>query len=77
MNDFKDTSIAEELEASPQPVKVKRLVGFAAMNPEEQKALARKGQAALVASGKRHTWTTEQAREAARIGWARRRGTGA
>lgn len=54
--------------------KVKRLIGFAAMPTEQQREIARRGQAALAATGKRHAWTSDTAREAARIGWARRKG---
>ena len=55
---------------------VKKLIGFAAMDPERQREIARSGQAALKASGKRHVFNSEKAKEAARLGWARRRGTG-
>ena len=52
----------------------KKLVGFAAMPADRQREIARMGQAALAASGRRHKWTPEKAREAAALGWARRRG---
>jgi hypothetical protein len=52
----------------------KKLAGFAALPVERRREIARMGQAALIASGKRHTFTPEKAREAARVGWARRRG---
>lgn len=55
-------------------VNTKKLVGFAALPSERQREIARMGQAALKASGRRHAWTSEQAREAAKLGWARRNG---
>lgn len=52
---------------------VKKPIGFAALPFEKRQEIARRGQAALVASGKRHTFTSEKARQAAIVGWARRR----
>ena len=42
--------------------------GFAAMDPEEQKAIARKGGVAAHAKGTAHEWSSEKAREAGRKG---------
>lgn len=53
----------------------KKLIGFAAMPAERLKEIARLGQAAVTRSGRRFKFTPEKAREAARVGWARRRGT--
>lgn len=50
----------------------KKLNGFAALPAERQREIARMGQAALKASGKRYTFTSDKAREAAKLGWARR-----
>lgn len=57
-----------------QVTETKKLTGFAAMTPERQREIARAGQAALKASGKRHTWNSESAKQAAVKSWARRRG---
>lgn len=46
----------------------KQLRGFAAMDPEKQKAIARKGGISAHASGRAHQFTSEQAREAGRKG---------
>lgn len=42
--------------------------GFAAMDPEQLRALASKGGKACQAKGKGRRWNTEQAREAGRRG---------
>lgn len=55
--------------------KIKKLTGFAAMPTERQREIARQGQAALAASGRRYKFSPEKARQAAIVGWARRRGT--
>jgi len=49
----------------------KPLRGFAAMDPEQQKAIARKGGIAAHESGHAHEWDREQAREAGRRGGKR------
>lgn len=54
----------------------KKLVGFAAMPSDRQREIARMGQAALQASGRRYTFSPEKAREAAKLGWARRQRNG-
>lgn len=72
MNEDRNDTNATATEAPATPIK--KLKGFAAMTPERQREIARMGQAALKASGKRHTWNSETAREAAkkaRVGWAR------
>jgi general stress protein YciG len=50
--------------------------GFAAMDPERQRAIARKGGRASHRRGHGHEWTPEEAREAGRVGGrvAHRRG---
>lgn len=53
---------------------IKKLIGFAAMPQDKQREIARMGQAALAASGKRHTFNHETAKAAAKVGWARRQG---
>lgn len=54
----------------------KKLTGFAALTPEQRREISRKGARALIASGKRYSYTSEAASLASRIGWARRKGTG-
>lgn len=54
----------------------KKLRGFAALPPERRTELARKGQEALKATGKRYTFNSATAAHAARVGWARRQGSG-
>lgn len=55
-----------------EPVK-KLSVNFASLPPERRREIARMGQAALKASGKRHVFNSETARNAAIVGWARRK----
>jgi hypothetical protein len=64
--------MSDDLDRNPEPA-VKRLNGFASMPQERQKEIARMGQAALKASGRRHHWNSESARAAAMVGWARRK----
>jgi general stress protein YciG len=45
--------------------------GFAAMDPEKQREIARKGGQAAVAGGKGHRWTREEAVEAGKRGGRR------
>ncbi|MGE3844210.1 MAG: KGG domain-containing protein [Vicinamibacterales bacterium] len=42
--------------------------GFASMDPEKQRAIARKGGRAAHEKGTAHEWTTEEARKAGRKG---------
>jgi len=42
--------------------------GFGAMDPEKQRQISSLGGRAVHASGKRHAWTEETAREAGRLG---------
>lgn len=60
---------------NPTTNTTKKLTGFAAMSPERRQEVARKGAQATIAAGKRHAYTSETARIASRIGWARRKGT--
>lgn len=48
--------------------------GFAAMKPEDQKALASKGGKAAHALGRAHKWTSEEAKAAGRKGGLARKG---
>jgi general stress protein YciG len=48
--------------------------GFASMDPEKQREIARKGGRAAHAKGTGHEWTTEEARQAGRVGGKRRHG---
>lgn len=78
MNDERNDTQTQSIEPIETTTsKPKKLVGFAAMSPERQKEIARLGQAALKASGRRHTWNTETAKAAAIVGWARRQNKGA
>jgi general stress protein YciG len=52
--------------AGKQAVKTER--GFAAMNPERQREIAREGGKAAHQSGNAHEFTSEEAREAGRKG---------
>ena len=45
-----------------------RLRGFASMDPEKQREIARKGGRAAHAKGTAHEWTSEEARVAGRKG---------
>lgn len=42
--------------------------GFASMDPERQRELARRGGMAAVASGRAHRWTSDEARTAGQKG---------
>lgn len=46
--------------------------GFANLTPEHRQRIARMGQAALAASGKRYQFNVEKAREAGRLGGLKR-----
>lgn len=46
----------------------KKRRGFAAMNPQDQVEIARKGGVAAHRSGRAHEWTSDEAREAGRKG---------
>ena len=58
--------------------KKKSKKGFAAMEPEKQREIAKKGGKAAQRKGKAHKWTREEAVEAGRKGGevAQARGTG-
>jgi general stress protein YciG len=77
MNDEKKTNEDElELEQAdtvpapvvPSAVTPRRRGGFAALSPEERRAIGRRGAAALQASGRAHRWTPETASAAGRKG---------
>jgi general stress protein YciG len=59
-------------------MKKKSKKGFASMDPEKQREIARKGGKAAQRKGKAHKWTREEAVEAGRKGGkvAQARGTG-
>jgi general stress protein YciG len=61
------------VEGSEQPRKKQRR-GFAAMDPEKQRAIASKGGKASHAAGTGHEWDSESAREAGRKGGQASRG---
>lgn len=46
--------------------------GFASMNPQKQREIASKGGRAAHAKGTAHTWNSEEARRAGRIGGQKR-----
>lgn len=53
-----------------------KLVGFAAMDPDQQREIASKGGKAVHAKGRSHEWTREEAIVAGRIGGAKSHGGG-
>jgi general stress protein YciG len=52
----------------PDPPRPKRPQGFAALPPEQRRAIARQGGLTAQAAGNAHRWTPEQARIAGRKG---------
>lgn len=48
----------------------KKLRGFAALSPEQRRAVSRKGGSTSAALGRSHRWTSEEAREAGKKGGA-------
>jgi hypothetical protein len=55
------------MEQSSEPTNRRRR-GFAAMEPEKQKQIARKGGQAAHKQGVAHRWSTDEAREAGKKG---------
>jgi len=58
--------MAEQLEQSNE--RTKSIRGFAAMSPEKQKEIARKGGRMAHEQGVAHQWSSEEARAAGRKG---------
>ena len=56
------------MEENNNQQKEKSIRGFAAMNPEKQREIARKGGRAAHEQGVAHQWSPEEAREAGRKG---------